>query len=172
MLVVTFQVGTDHLALDVRRVREIVPCVRLQPVACSPPWLAGVFIYRGQIVPVIDLHHLLGVGDCPLHLSTRIILVPQVLDHALTLPESPSEGDSGRVRGQERLVGLLAAKVAEVRELQPPSPTSTRHGAPGQPALGSVLVDGQQIIHLVELDQLLPRLSDEQLALVAKERSA
>lgn len=154
MLIVTFQVGRDHLALDVRRVREIVPYVRLQPVACSPPWLAGVFIYRGQIVPVIDLHHLLEVGECPVHLSTRIILVPQEFN------------------GQERLVGVLAAKVDDVRDMQPPSPTASRLGTPGRPALGPVLVHEQQILHLVELDRLLPQFSEEELALVAKESSA
>jgi chemotaxis-related protein WspB len=154
MLVITFQVGSDHLALDVRRVREIVPCVRLQAVACSPSWLAGVFIYRGQIVPVIDLHRLLGTGECPNRLSTRIILVPHVLD------------------GQERLVGLLAALVADVRDIQPPSSAPSHLESPGRPALGSVLVEGQQIIHLVELERLLPHSSDTELALVAKEASA
>jgi chemotaxis-related protein WspB len=151
MLVVTFQVGSERLALDVRRVHEIVPCVRLQAVACGPPWLAGVFIYRGQIVPVIDLHHLLRMGDCPVHLSTRILLVPH-------------RGD-----GQERLVGLLAAEVADVREIPPPSPTASGLEAPGRLSLGPVFVDGKEIIHLVELERLLPGLSDEQLALVAKE---
>src|SRR5258708_36973828 len=102
MLVLTFQIGSNHLALDVRRVREIVPFVRLQPVACSPPWLAGVFIYRGQVVPVLDLHRLLGVGECPVHLSTPIILGPHMID------------------AQERLVGWLPAKVADDRERAPP----------------------------------------------------
>ena len=151
MLVVTFQVGNERLALDVRRVHEIVPYARLQSVACSPPWLAGVFIYRGRIVPVIDLHRLLGVGDCPVQLSTRIILVPH------------------RVDGQERLVGLLAARVADVREMQPPSPTASGLGAPGQPSLGPVIVDGKEIMRLAELERLLPGLSDEQLAIGATE---
>ena len=161
MLVLTFQVGSDRLALDVRRVREIVPCVRLQPVACRPPWLAGIFIYRGQVVPVIDLHRLLGVGECPVHLSTRIILVPHTFNH------------------QEGLVGLLAAKVADVREMQPPSAMPTNlvpelalGNDAGQPDLGSVLVDGQEILHLVELERLLPDSYNGKLALIAQEPPA
>jgi len=153
MLVVTFQVGNERLALDVRRVHEIVPYVRLQSVACGPPWLAGVFIYRGQIVPVLDLHRLLGVGDCPVQLSTRIILVPHVVD------------------GHERLVGLLAAKVADVREMQPPSATASGVGTSGRPSLGPVVVDGKEIVHLADLERLLPGLSDEQLAINATEPS-
>lgn len=159
MLMLTFQVGKDHLALDVRRVHEIVPYVRLQPVACSPPWLTGVFVYRGQAVPVVDLHRLLGAGECPIHLSTRIILVPHGRE------DEPSEGSGtapSSVRG--RLVGLLAANVADIREMQPLSAEPARLG-PGSVALatrlGPVFVDGQEIVHLVELDRLLPEISDE-----------
>ena len=154
MLALMFQVGTNHLALDVGRVREIVPYVRLQLVVRGPAWLAGVFIYRGQVVPVVDLHRLLGAGECPVHLSTRIILVPH------------------RVRGQEQLVGLLAAKVAEVREMPTASATPHGLGAADRLDLGPVLVDGQEIIRLVELDRLLPELPEQELALVAKEPSA
>src|SRR5262245_23385734 len=77
MLALIFHIGTARLALDVRRVKEVVPRVQLQVLAGSPPWLAGAFVYRGQVVPVLDLHQLVGAGDCPPHLSSRIILVPQ-----------------------------------------------------------------------------------------------
>ena len=76
MLVLTFQVGAARLALDLRQVHEVVPRVQLERVAGSPAWLAGMFIYRGRVVPVIDLHRLLGAGECPAHLSSRIVLVP------------------------------------------------------------------------------------------------
>jgi chemotaxis-related protein WspB len=174
MLVLTFQVGSHRLALDVRRVHEVVPAVRLQSVAYNPPWLAGVFIYRGQVVPVIDLHRLLQAEDCPVHLSTRIILVPYGFDRPLGLPSLP--GGEDRATGQERLVGLLAAKVADIREMPPPSltpPDLVPHmafaNAPDRPDLGPVLVDGQEIVHLVELDRLLPASYGQQLVLVPKE---
>src|SRR5579883_3328716 len=98
MLALTFQIGPNRLALDVRRAREVVPRVHLEPVAGGPDWLAGLFVYRGRVVPVIDLHRLLGAGDCPPHLSSRIILVPLGEDGAL--------------------VGLLAAGVADVRPVR------------------------------------------------------
>ncbi len=136
MLVLTFQVGTQRLALDVRCIREVVPRVRLQPVTAAPTWLAGRFIYRGQVVPVIDLHRLLCAGECPSQLSTRIILVPR------------------GTNGEERLLGLLATQVAEIREVQPPSGPSLLQ--PGQPDLGPVLVDGRELIHFVQPERLLP----------------
>src|SRR6478609_9003906 len=97
MLCLTFQIGPHRLALDTRRVREVVPRVELRPQAGGPAWLGGVFVYRGIAVPVVDLHRLLDAGECPTHLSSRIILVPH--------------GDG--------LVGLLAAHVADLREVTP-----------------------------------------------------
>jgi chemotaxis-related protein WspB len=146
MLTLTFQIGGERLALDVRRVREVVPHVRLQRAAGAPPWLAGAFVYRGGIVPVLDLHRLVGGGDCPPHLSTRIIIVPYRLD------------------GEERLIGLLAAQVADVRDM-PPSPPPAGPAATDGPDLGPLLVDGRDLIHLVDLDRLLPAACRPHLAL-------
>jgi hypothetical protein len=106
-------------------------------------------------------------------------LVPHTFDRPLTLPSPPTKGGEGRVRGQERLVGLLATKVADVREMPPAALTPT-HLVPNmafeneadRPDLGPVLVDGQEIVHLVELDQLLPASEDPQLVLVPKRPSA
>lgn len=151
MLVLTFRIGSNRLALDVRRVREVVPRVRLQPVGSAPAWLAGVFVYRGAVVPVIDLHRLLGAGECPPHLSTRIILVSQ--DGA----------------GTEHLLGLLAAQVADLRDVPAPAPAAAAPATPGQPALGPVLVDGREIVHLVDLGRLLPESYRREPALVPAE---
>ena len=136
MLVLTFQIGDNRLALDIRRVREVVPRVELRRSPNGPAWLAGLFVYRGRAVPVVDLHQLLGAGECPHHLSSRIILVPQV--HAET--------------GEESLLGLLAAQVADLRDVEP-NATATIAGTPG---LGAALVDRDGILHLLDLERLLP----------------
>jgi chemotaxis-related protein WspB len=131
MLALTFQIGTHRLALDIRRIREVVPRVELRSQAGGPAWLAGIFIYRGSPVPVIDLHRLLNAGECPAHLSSRIILIPV---------------DGG-------LLGLLAAQVAELREV---SPSGTGLPSLGGPDLGPLVVDQGSLIHLLDLDRLLP----------------
>jgi chemotaxis-related protein WspB len=151
MLMLTFQTGRDRLALDVRRVREVVPRVPLRAVAGSPAWVAGVFIYRGQVVPVIDLHRLIGAGECPGQLSTRIILVPYP------------------VGGREQLVGLLASEVSEIRDMRPPAQAPMRLSTPDQPDLGPVVADGREIVHIAELDRLLPERYVRQLTLVPVE---
>src|SRR5580698_1535992 len=140
MLALIFQVGPDKVAVDVRRVREVVPRVRLSPVNGGPSWIAGVFVYRGRVVPVVDLHRLTGAGECPPHLSSRIILFPYPLD----APES--------------LVGLLATQVAEIREVRSgllqPIP-----GEAGRPVLGPPLPDGAGILRLLDPDWLLSQVA-------------
>lgn len=136
MLVLTFQIGDNRLALDIRRVREVVPRVELKRSPTGPAWMAGLFVYRGQAVPVVDLHQLLAGGECPEHLSSRIILVPR------TDPES----------GEETLLGLLAAQVADLREVE----TGKTSSLGGRPGLGPTLVDRDGILHLLDLDRLLP----------------
>lgn len=150
MLVLTFQVGHERWALDIRRVTEVVPRVHLEPLAGSPAWMAGVFVYRGQVIPVIDLHRLIGAGECPPHLSSRIILVPH--------------GGAG----DERLLGLLAAHVADLRELQPPVRPLASFGGAGLANLGPVMADELGIVHLLELERLLPETLQLQLAAVPR----
>jgi chemotaxis-related protein WspB len=140
MLGLIFQVGPDKVAVDVRRVREVVPRVRLTAVQGAPPWIAGMFVYRGRVVPVVDLHALAGVGECPLHLSSRIILFPYPLD----VPDA--------------LVGVLATQVAEIREITPggaqPIP-----GPAGRSSLGPALADGEGILRLLDPDQMLAQVA-------------
>jgi chemotaxis-related protein WspB len=148
MLALTFQIGQERLALDVRRITEVVPRVRLEQPAGAAYWLAGLFVYRGQVVPVIDLHRLVGLGECPPHLRSRIILVPHSRD------------------GEGRFIGLLAAQVADVREVEPPGPPALALTEPGQPDLGEPLVEEGRILRWLDVDRLLPEPARLQLALL------
>jgi chemotaxis-related protein WspB len=131
MLVLTFRAGREPVGLDIRRVREVIPRVRLTPLTGGPDWLAGVFVYRGRVIPVADLHKLGGAGDCPPHLSSRIVLVP--------------------VGGDDQLVGLLASQVADLREL-PDGATSSAIG--GDANFGPVVADGGGVMRLLDPERL------------------
>jgi chemotaxis-related protein WspB len=138
MLALVFQIGDDRLALDVRRIRAVVPRVRLHALGCSPPWLAGAFVYRGQVVPVLDLHRLAGIGECPMRLSSRIILVPR----------------SGAEEGS--LLGLLASHVSDVQDVGETGSTPMLLSEEGKPDLGDVRADRNGILRLLDLERLLP----------------
>jgi chemotaxis-related protein WspB len=132
MLALTFQVGPDRMALDIRRVREVVPRVRLTPTVGGPPGSAGAFVYRGRVVPVLDLYRLTDVGECPYQLSSRIILVPY-----------PA--------GSDHLVGLLASQVADVQDI-PVEATAEPVGTPF--GLGPSVADGTTILRILDPDRL------------------
>jgi chemotaxis-related protein WspB len=146
VLALTFQIGPNRLALPVREITEVVPRVDLTPAPFGPAWLAGVFVRRGRVVPVVDLHRLFSAGPCPAHLSSRIILV--------ALP-----GDPGG-----RTVGLLAARVADVRDMPPPKPAAAAAGDADRAALGSAMVDAEGIIHFAAVARLLPAACRQPLA--------
>ncbi|MES1213023.1 MAG: chemotaxis protein CheW [Singulisphaera sp.] len=138
MLALTFQIENTRLALDVRRISRVVPRVPLERPAGSPDWLAGVFVYEQAVVPVVDVHRLLGAGDCPHELSSRIILVPW--------PRAAA-GDQG-------WLGLLAARVSEIRDV--PAPPSDEQSVSDRPELGPAIVDRDEILRVVDLERLLP----------------
>ncbi len=96
MLMLLFYLGDDRYALESRRVVEVVPLVALKKLHHAPEYLAGLFDYRGLIVPAIDLCHLIRGTPCRSYLSTRIILVNY-------LDRSPTP----------HIVGLMAERITE-----------------------------------------------------------
>jgi chemotaxis-related protein WspB len=148
MLALTFQIGEEKLALDIRRVREVVPRVRLRRVSGAPDWHAGVFVYRGEVVPVVDLHRLAGAEPCPEHLSSRIILI------------SPSQA--------QRFVGLLASQVADTRELALQNCPASSMAQADKVDLGALVADGQGVIRLFDPDRFLPEAAWQQLLIAPK----
>ena len=75
MLVLLFYLGDVTYTIKCDKVREIAPMVALKTMPHAPDFFAGLFNYRGMIVPVIDLCQLIQGRPCQIRLSTRIILV-------------------------------------------------------------------------------------------------
>src|SRR5439155_15788730 len=75
MMYILFSIGSDRYALDSSHVVEIVPRVELWQVPKAPSYVAGVFRYRGRLVPVLDLCWLMHGELCPSGFTTRIVLV-------------------------------------------------------------------------------------------------
>ncbi len=59
MLTLLFNLGKDSFAVDSARVVEVIPSINLKKLAQAPVHVAGVFDYRGKIVPVVDLCRLI-----------------------------------------------------------------------------------------------------------------
>ncbi len=55
-----FGVGARRFAVDIQVVREILRPRPVTPVPGAPAGVQGVFNLRGELVPVVDTHRLLG----------------------------------------------------------------------------------------------------------------
>jgi chemotaxis-related protein WspB len=96
MLFLLFQLGPERYALEAKRVVEVVPLLCLQRLPQAPSGVAGVFNYRGQPVPAVDLSQLTLGKPAKECLSTRIIIV--------NYPDRA---------GRSHLLGLIAEHATE-----------------------------------------------------------
>jgi len=73
--VAAFYVGEMHLGIDIRVVREINRIVAFTPVPHSPPQVRGVINLRGEVVTVMDLRVILGLGTTEISKNAKNVIV-------------------------------------------------------------------------------------------------
>ncbi|WP_277981632.1 chemotaxis protein CheW [Sphingomonas phyllosphaerae] len=59
---ITFQLGDQHLGVDIMAIREIRAWSPATPLPNVPSHVRGVVNLRGVVLPVLDLRHRLGWG--------------------------------------------------------------------------------------------------------------
>ena len=133
-----FHLGETMYTMKCDRVREVAPIVKLKEVPHAPDYVAGLFNYRGVIVPVIDLRMLIQGKPCEMRMSTRVILVDYVKED-----------------NTPYILGLMAERVTETARRE-----ESDFVAPGlqmqeAPYLGSLMMEEKEMIQYVDLD-LLP----------------
>ena len=133
-----FQLGKDRYMLDVGQVAEVLPLVSLKQIPQAPPAVAGVFDFRGDPVPVIDLSQMAIGRPAERRLSTRIILAHY--------PDG---------NGEKRLLGLIAERVTETIRREPSDFVAAGVDIDAAPYLGPVATDTRGLIQWVQVDQLL-----------------
>jgi chemotaxis-related protein WspB len=137
MLVVTFRVGAAAYAIHSEQVLAVIPQVELRPIAHPAAWLKGVFAYRGELTPVVDLCQLIAGYACPPRLSSRIALVR-----------------TGAPGGGLRTLGLLAEHMTEARRLATPLATAAPLTAAAY--FGDVVLEGNEPLQFQKPDAILP----------------
>jgi purine-binding chemotaxis protein CheW len=74
MQIVTFRVGSEFFAADVRAVERVLRFQAATPLPEVPAWVAGVLEYQQRIVPVIDLRVRFEQSNTSPSADTRIIV--------------------------------------------------------------------------------------------------
>ena len=97
----TFLLGEEAFALDIRSVREIIQHGQMTPVPLMPNFVRGVINLRGAVVPVIDLHARFGRPAADIGKKTCIVIFDSVRD------------------GERVELGLMVDAVSEVIALEP-----------------------------------------------------
>ncbi|MBD2206463.1 purine-binding chemotaxis protein CheW [Calothrix sp. FACHB-1219] len=137
MLMLLLSVGDDLYAVESAAVVEVIPRVSLRKVHHVPEYVAGLFQYRGAIVPVIDLCHLIRGTPSRFCLSTRIIIVSY----------PPQE----RTR---QYLGLVAERVTETFNQPQTELIDSGIRVKEAPYLGGILMNEKGIIQYIRLDKL------------------
>ena len=139
MLFLLLELGKDRYALDVRQIAEVLPFVEVKQIPRAPQAIAGLFTYRGAMVPVIDLSQLTLGRPAARRLSTRIVLV-----------HYPDQN------GQTHLLGLIAEKATQAARHEQSDFVASGVTNPGASYLGPVATDPRGSLQSIDLRRLLP----------------
>jgi purine-binding chemotaxis protein CheW len=74
---IVFQIGDSSFALPLDRVGEITRLPSLARMPLAPPSLLGLANLRGNVLPVVDVRRLLGLGEAVLTETTRVVVLDQ-----------------------------------------------------------------------------------------------
>ncbi len=95
----TFALGEEVFAMDIRTVREIIQVGAITTVPLMPGFVRGVINLRGAVVPVIDLHARFGRAAAQISKKTCIVIFDALRD------------------GERVELGLMVDAVSEVIEI-------------------------------------------------------
>ena len=149
----TFALGDEVFAMDIRTVREIIQHASMTTVPLMPDFVRGVINLRGAVVPVIDLQSRFGRKKAQIGKKTCIVIFDASRD------------------GERIELGLMVDSVSEVVDIAPadiePPP---QFGASIQREFikGMGKVDSEFIV-ILEPDRAL---DIEEMALMAEQAAA
>lgn len=107
----TFRLGAELYGVDLRGILEVTRPAAITPVPFSPPWVLGVMMLRGSVVPIFHVGRMLDTDvDGRIEPAGRILLVNRTKVDAA--PGADGAAQPARRGGHP--VGLLVDEVREV----------------------------------------------------------
>jgi chemotaxis signal transduction protein len=131
-------IGGRACAIPLSLIDEVLPIVPADPIPGGPPWLLGMAMLRGRLVPLIDGSVRLGGSRVPCTMNARtVLLVPSACDPPMA-------------------VALRVERVHGICEADPEGPGSHPglvHAAGG--ALGAMTAGAAGILTFIDAGSLL-----------------
>jgi purine-binding chemotaxis protein CheW len=140
---IVFQVDHVDYAVPSAQVQQVDMIDRVTFVPNAPHFVEGVVSMRGQIVPVVSLRRRFSLPVIPYDIKSRLLVV----------------------RLDNRLIGLAADQAREFIRLEAEQIAPPPEGleGPGLEYLEGVVSEGERLILVVNLRQLLTRQEKESL---------
>ncbi|ANN80329.1 chemotaxis protein CheW [Bordetella flabilis] len=155
-LFLRFDIGTERYALAASDIVRILPLMPLKRLPAAPAWVAGILLYGGEPVPVVDLSALATAQAAAVQASTRLAVVAY----------RPTPGAAGRH------LGLLLEHATETVHYDTEEFQSYGLDNRDAPYLGPVLADARGMVQCVRIADLLPASVRERLFQDAEQAGA
>ena len=148
----TFMLGEQLFGIDILVVREINKHLDITPVYLAPEYIRGLVNLRGQLVTVMDLNALLGLGLSELSPCSHNVILKTSTE--LAVMQHPAEGVDAFFTGDK--VGFIVDDIGDVVYVE----TEEIEAPPAN--IGDI--DGRYLSGVVKLEgKLLPILSTHKL---------
>ena len=147
-----FTLANETYGVDISTVNEIIRMQEITEVPRTPDFVEGVINLRGRIVPVIDLRKRFNLETSEETQSSRIIVVEL----------------------NDITVGMIVDSVSEVLRLpkENTEPTPPMVSGVDSAYLKGVGKWGEQLIILLDINKVLYKEEQEQIARTAEEMAA
>ncbi len=136
MLMLLFQLGEEHFALDSKYVLDIFPNVFLQKIHHRENYVAGLLNYGGIPIPVVDLSLLIVKRPSRNSLHTRIMLLEDI------------DSNNGSLK-----VGAIAEQVTDMLEIEKEKFVNTGMKFDQFSFLGGIHPDQEKCLQLFQVDE-------------------
>lgn len=146
-LVILIHVGDVPYALDALEVNCLLPPLPVHPIPGTPEYVRGIFPFRGEMAPVIDLQMALYGKASERRLSSRFVVVDYPTVDKIVYP-----------------LALWVGRATESITVDESALRDPGVASEGAPFLGKVFADRNgSLIQFVKVPDLLPVELQEQL---------
>ena len=138
MLFLIFKIDDEKYAIPAKQVAEIIDLVKFTKIPQSPDFVSGLMNYRGNVLPVIDLPNLFLKRVFKPMLSTRIVLMNFI------------------IKKHTFVLGIIVENLTETIMFEKKDIKKSGLNFDFIPYLGKVISNNGEIIHLLEIEKVLP----------------
>ncbi|MFH0735564.1 MAG: chemotaxis protein CheW [bacterium] len=137
MLILLFTAGDIVYGIKSKDLTEVVPFMNLIPIPKAPDYLRGIFNYRGNNIPVIDLSMIIKNNITENILSAKILVIRL------------------NFSGEEKTVGLIVKKVNEIIRIDDDKLNEPSVVINEAKFLGKVFTHANKLVQLIEVSSII-----------------